>query len=123
MSQSGAVGLMQVLPSTAEEIARRTGGERFVLGDLSDPRINILYGSNYLRYLLDHFDGSQVMAVAAYNAGLAAVDGWAARAERDGGAFTLDDIAFAETRDYVREVQRLQKVYRRAYGGELGDAP
>ncbi len=123
VSQSGAVGLMQVLPSTAEEIAHRTGGERFVLGDLSDPRINILYGSNYLRYLLDHFNGSQVMAVAAYNAGLAAVDGWAAQAQRDGGAFTLDDVAFAETRDYVREVQRLQKVYRRAYGRELGEAP
>jgi soluble lytic murein transglycosylase len=123
VSRSGAVGLMQVLPSTAEEIADKTGGERFVLGDLSDPRINILYGSNYVRYLLDHFNGSQVMAVAAYNAGLRAVDGWAARAQHYGDAFTLDDVAFAETRDYVREVQRLQKVYRRAYDKELGAAP
>jgi soluble lytic murein transglycosylase len=123
VSHSGAVGLMQVLPSTAEEIARKTGGERFVLGDLSDPRINILYGSNYVRYLLDHFHGSQVMAVAAYNAGLAAVEGWAARTQHSGAAFTLADVAFAETRDYVRDVQRLQQIYRRAYDRELGRAP
>jgi soluble lytic murein transglycosylase len=123
VSRSGAVGLMQVLPSTAEEIARKTGGERFVLGDLSDPRINILYGSNYLRYLLDHCQGSRVMAVAAYNAGLAAVDGWAARVQHYGDAFTLDDVAFAETRAYVRDVQRLQEIYRRAYGTQLGAAP
>ena len=123
VSRSGAVGLMQVLPSTAEEIAQKTGGERFVLGDLSDPRINILYGSNYLRYLLDHFNGSQVMAEAAYNAGLDTVDGWAARVQHYGDAFTLHDVAFAETRDYVLEVERLQQIYRRAYGRELGEAP
>jgi len=70
---------MQLLPSTAQEIARRTGGEKFVVGDLTEARINILYGCNYLRYLLDQFGGSTTAAVAAYNAGVTNVQAWIAR--------------------------------------------
>jgi soluble lytic murein transglycosylase len=120
VSESGAVGLMQLLPSTATEIARRTGGERFEVADLRDPRINIRYGSNYLRYLLDRRKGSLVEAVAAYHAGVRNVDRWAHGA---GGDMSVDDIPFADTREYAREVVGLIDVYRRAYGAELGPAP
>src|SRR5438132_794627 len=51
-SASGAIGLMQLLPSTAEGIAQRTGGGRFVVSDLYDPEINVRYGAWYLRHLL-----------------------------------------------------------------------
>ena len=116
VSSEGAVGLMQVLPSTAREIARRTGGVDFRPADLGDPRINIRYGSRYLRMLLDHYGGSRLEAVAAYNAGVRNVDAWRGRA---GGRFTTADIEFAETRRYVTEVARLTALYRRAYAEEL----
>ena len=57
-SKAGAKGLMQILPETAEFIARKTGGTEFEQGDLADPQINISYGCWYLRYLLDRYDGN-----------------------------------------------------------------
>ena len=120
-SQKGAVGLMQMLPSTAEEIARESGGQDFMLGDLHDPRINILYGSYYLRRLLDRYGGDEVAAVAAYNAGQGNVDSWLRKSGSD--ALEAADIPFAETRAYVRAVERLKTIYRRAYGSRLGPAP
>jgi soluble lytic murein transglycosylase len=105
-SESGAVGLMQVRPETAEGIALRTGGSAFEPDDLYDPELNVRYGCWYLRHLLRKYD-DQRLALAAYNAGQANVDEWL-REEKG--------IAFAETRHYVRRVERLQEVYRDAYG-------
>ena len=115
-SHQGAVGLMQVLPSTAQEIARKTGGTQFVIGDLTDPQVNILYGSYYLRQLLDKYDGDLVAAVAAYNAGEGNVDAWLSTG---GGKLRLSDIPFTETRQYVADVLQLRQLYRRAYGDRL----
>ena len=67
---------MQLLPSTADDIARKSGGTAFVQGDLADPQVNISYGSFYLRYLLKRYGGNTVLAVAAYNAGEGRVDEW-----------------------------------------------
>lgn len=120
-SVRGAVGLMQLLPSTAEEIARKTGGVTFVVGDLTDPVVNIRYGCNYLRYLLDQFHGSTIEAVAAYNAGVTNVQAWI-RAH-NGGPLRIADIPFAETRTYVVHVGRMTTIYRRAFGAALGPAP
>ena len=85
-SHAGAKGLMQLLPSTADDIARKSGGTAFVQGDLADPQVNISYGSFYLRYLLKRYGGNVVLAVAAYNAGEGRVDQWifAARHRRRG---------------------------------------
>lgn len=121
VSGRGAVGLMQLLPSTAEEIAARTGGARFEVDDLRDPRVNIRYGTYYLRCLLDRYDGSSVEALAAYHAGVRRVDAWAGRTGGEGLAAT--DIPFPDTRAYVREVLSLTKLYRRAHDAELGPAP
>jgi len=111
-SDSGAIGLMQILPSTAKGIALRTGGTRFRVDDLYEPEINVRYGAWYLRHLLDKY-GSQELALAAYNAGQRNVDGWL----RDGKG-----ISFAETRAYVERVQELKRIYRRAYGSRLDPA-
>ena len=119
-SHQGAVGLMQVLPSTAQEIARKTGGTDFVVSDLTDPRVNVLYGCYYLRQLLDHYHGRRVAAIAAYNAGQSNVDAWLSVS---GGKLTTADIPFSETRDYVRDVLDLQRTYRRAWGSRLGPPP
>jgi len=105
-SGSGAIGLMQLRPETAEGIAIRTGGTGFQVSDLYNPEINVRYGSWYLRHLLDKYDEEKT-ALAAYNAGQRNVDEW--RAEGKG-------IQFAETRHYVDRVEELKEVYRRAYG-------
>src|SRR4051794_41845865 len=73
-SHAGAKGLMQLLPSTADDIARKSGGTAFVQGDLADPQVNISYGSFYLRYLIKRYGGNQIPAIPAYNAGEGKVD-------------------------------------------------
>ncbi len=119
-SSAGAEGLMQILPSTAEFLARRSGGFRFTTSDLGTPAINIAYGSYYLRYLLDHYGGEQMLAVAAYNAGLANVDRWVARAGGRGRRLSVSEIPFAQTRDYVERVTHAQQEYRALYAKQLG---
>ena len=109
-SSSGAIGLMQLTPDTARGIAIRTHGSAFHTDDLYDPEINIRYGSWYLRHLLDKY-GEEEAALAAYNAGQANVDRWRAAGK---------GIAFSETRHYVQQVERLRRIYARAYASELG---
>ena len=110
-SGAGAVGLMQLTPTTAKGIALYTGGHDFHLSDLTNPEINVRYGAWYLRHLLDRFDQHERLALAAYNAGEDNVDRW--QREHVG-------IQFGETRDYVEKVERLKKLYRRVYASQLG---
>ena len=119
-SSAGALGLMQILPQTAEYLARRSGGTTFTTADLAEPSVNIAYGSYYLRYLLDAYHGSRVLALAAYNGGEANVDRWLAEARSSGTEFGIADIPFPETRDYVRRVLSAQKQYRHTYASQLG---
>lgn len=119
-SSAGALGLMQILPATADFIARRSGGVRFTTSDLATPKINVAYGSWYLRYLLEHYEGDELLAVAAYNGGLANVDAWVASARAQGREFKLGDIPFPETKAYVRRVMVAQVEYRASYARELG---
>jgi len=119
-SSAGALGLMQLLPSTAHFIADRSGGTAFTTEDLSTPAINIAYGSWYLRYLLDRYDGDEVLALAAYNGGMGNVDRWVADAGARGERLDVADIPFPETRAYVQRVLDTRREYRRTYAGELG---
>jgi soluble lytic murein transglycosylase len=119
-SHAGARGLMQITPETADFIARRTGGIRFEQSDLGSPQINIAYGAWFLRYLIDHYGGNETLAIAAYNAGQANVDGWV---EAAGGAEAFDTarhVPFPETRAYVENVQERRGEYRDHYAGDLG---
>src|SRR3984893_17175858 len=108
-SSAGAEGLMQILPATAYFIAHLSGGTSFTAGDIATPSINVAYGSYYLRYLLNHYNGNETMAVAAYNGGLANVDSWLARANAEGRALTVEAIPFNETRAYVQRVLKAQQ--------------
>jgi soluble lytic murein transglycosylase len=119
-SVAGARGLMQITPDTARFIAKQSGGIRFVQADLATPQINIAYGTWYLRWLMDRYDGRQALALAAYNAGFGHVDEWVKRA---GGPDSFDpkaDIPFPETRSYVQQVLDRRKDYARRYSRELG---
>jgi len=119
-SAKGALGLMQLEPETAAFIARLSGGTRFTTEDLATPRINVAYGSWYLRYLLDHYSGDEMLAIAAYNAGLANVDSWVAKARAQGRELSVSDIPFPETQAYVARVLRAQREYRAVYPRALG---
>jgi soluble lytic murein transglycosylase len=119
-SSAGALGLMQILPQTAEYLARKSGGYAFTTADLATPAVNIAYGSYYLRYLLDHYGGNEMLAIAAYNGGETNVDRWLAEARADGHPFVIRDIPFPETRAYVERVLQAQKDYRTTYASELG---
>ena len=111
---------MQILPETAYYLAKLSGGRTFTSSDLATPSVNVAYGSYYLRYLLDHYDGNEVLALAAYNGGLANVDRWVARADAAGRQLTVEEIPFPETREYVRRVLGAEQVYRSDYARELG---
>ena len=108
-SRSGAIGLMQLQPATAEGIAVRTGGSRFRVDDLYTPEINVRYGAWYLRHLLDKYDDERT-ALAAYNAGQDNVDHWIARGS---------GIRYAETRAYVERVEKLKGIYSDVWGHQL----
>ena len=109
-SSSGAIGLMQLTPSTAHGIAIRTGGSAFRTSDLYNADINIRYGAWYLHDLFTKYH-SERLVLAAYNAGQGNVDRWRAKGE---------PIQFAETRAYVARVEHLKVIYRRAWGKQLG---
>jgi soluble lytic murein transglycosylase len=114
-SHADARGLMQVTPDTANGIEQRSGGTTFDPDtDLSDPQINIQYGTYYLDEMLVRYEGNEVAALAAYNAGPGNADAW-------GGAdLEEEDIEFAETRSYVAEVLQKRDEYRENYARELG---
>jgi len=113
-SRAGARGLMQITPTTANEIERLSGGTTFKLADLGDPEINIRYGTFYLRELLNRYGGNEVAALAAYNAGPSQVEEWG------GPNLTLEAIPLEETRAYVADVLDKQRAYRETYARELG---
>ncbi|HEY6672649.1 MAG TPA: lytic transglycosylase domain-containing protein [Solirubrobacterales bacterium] len=113
-SKAGARGLMQITPATAKLIEKLSGGQTFKFEDLSDPDINIRYGTFFLRYLIEKFGGNDVAALAAYNAGENNVVAWG------GSNLRLDDIPFPETRGYVEDVLDKREEYARHYRHELG---
>jgi soluble lytic murein transglycosylase len=119
-SRAGARGLMQITPETADAIAKHSGGVRFKESDLSEPQINISYGAYYLRLLLDHYDGNETLAIAAYNAGIGNVDKWVAEAGGPDAFKSAEHIPFPETRAYVENVMDRRQDYRNKYADDLG---
>ena len=101
----GASGLMQVMPSTGQYVAKKIGLTDFVHTMLNDLRTNILLGANYMNMVLANADGSQALASAAYNAGPGRARNW--RSTLNGpmeGAIFAESIPYPETRSYVKNV-------------------
>jgi soluble lytic murein transglycosylase len=119
-SSAGAEGLMQILPATAYYLAHLSGGITFTANDLADPSVNVAYGSYYLRYLLNHYGGNEMLAVAAYNGGLTNVDKWVAQADAEGHQLSPQEIPFPQTREYVQRVLDAERAYRETYPRQLG---
>jgi soluble lytic murein transglycosylase len=115
-SSAGALGLMQILPSTSRYLAHLSGGTEFRVADLAEPAVNIAYGSYYLRQLLNLYGGDETLALAAYNAGATNVNTWVARARERGETLDVTSIPFPQTRAYVEKVEAAQLTYRKDYG-------
>ncbi len=114
VSPAGAVGLMQLMPDTADWV---TGLDNWQGGPdpvLTDPADSLELGACYLRYLMDKFDDHTRIALAAYNAGQGTVGDWLAAA---GGSesFDLADIVYPETQEFVRRVEHYRELYTRVY--------
>jgi soluble lytic murein transglycosylase len=119
-SPTGAEGLMQIEPATATFLAHRSHGYAFNVSDLGSPTVNIAYGTYYLRYLLNLYQGSKVLALAAYNGGETNVDNWLSSARTEHRRFTIGTIPIPQTRAYVTEVLSKQRAYRTHYAHQLG---
>ncbi len=111
-SPAGAMGLMQLLPTTARQTARKNG-LRFAKNDLLTPEKNITLGSHYLNHLLDEFDGNRILVAAAYNAGPNRVKQWLNKDKDDQLPYDvwIETIPFKETRGYVQNVLSFSVIY------------
>ncbi len=115
-SPSNALGMMQLLPRTAKEIAKKNGIP-FSPARLSEPSYNMTLGSFYLSRLINSYDGSYIMGIAAYNAGPGNVHNWVKKFGTPSNNLNnainwIEKIPFTETRNYVQRVMENLQVYR-----------
>jgi soluble lytic murein transglycosylase len=116
VSRVGAIGLMQIMPATANAVAQRHRLPGVMREDLFDQDTNIQIGVRYVEQLLAQFSGNVAQTIAAYNAGPIAVEGWAATYRGRSEDEFVELIPFLETRQYVKRVLRSYKEYLRLAG-------
>ena len=115
-SSAGAMGLMQMMPDTFSWVQTDLEGQVLYGYDkLYDPQISIKYGTYYLSYLLQHYNGDEKLAIAAYNAGVTNVDQWLKNDEYSHDGKNLDTIPYEETDKYVSKVEKAKQVYETLY--------
>jgi soluble lytic murein transglycosylase len=110
VSNKGAMGLMQIMPKTAREIAVQLNVSDYSSDKLKDARVNIMLGTYYLKKLLDYYNNNLILALAAYNAGIGNVDMW--RKEIPDLYINVEKIPFNETKNYVKSVMFIYKIHR-----------
>lgn len=120
VSRKGAKGLMQLMPTTAEWIAEKTGQAVVTEQELFIPETNIRLGVSYLADLLTQFGNDETLALAAYNGGRGNVRTWLDDGVWDGSLDTIESIPFGETRRYVLKVAAQRKIYSRIYNWSQG---
>ncbi len=114
-SRVGATGLMQLMPATANDHAKRLGIS-FAASRLANPKVNVQLGTYHLQMLVNMFGGNVYLAVASYNAGQGNVLKWRRAAPRKPTDEFLESIPFQETRNYVKRVTMLRSTYARITG-------
>lgn len=115
VSEAFAYGLMQIIPPTGQEIANQIGYADFHPHDLTNPRINTLFGTRYLKDLADQFGGDLVPTIASYNAGPYNNHRWLARGMHQDWDEYVELIPYAETKNYVKRVLVNFWIYERLY--------
>lgn len=113
-SNSGAIGLMQLMENTAIEEAKEAGEEIIIIESLYNPEINIKIGTKYYAKLIKKYD-NYLIALAAYNAGIGNVDNWIKQGIIKEDGSNIENIPFKETNNYVRKINRDYKIYKMLY--------
>ncbi len=116
VSRAGAIGLMQLMPATGRELARRLNVARFTTRRLREPDISLRLGSFHFKQVVARFQGDLELSLAAYNAGESRADRWVTWGDFDEPGEFVETIPFTETRGYVQSVLRNRDMYRRLYG-------
>jgi soluble lytic murein transglycosylase len=116
-SAAGARGLMQVMPSTANWVARKMGMKDFVTAHMEELDTNVYLGTSYLKMVLENLDNHPVLASAAYNAGPGRARRWRDSRSLE-GAIYIETIPFSETRDYVKKVMSNAIYYSALFEGK-----
>lgn len=119
VSRVGAIGLMQVMPATANQVAQRHHLPAVTREDLFDQETNIRIGARYVEQLLGQFSGDVIHTIAAYNAGPIVVGNWAGQHKGRSQDEFVELIPFQETRQYVKRVLRSFKEYLRLAGSAV----
>jgi soluble lytic murein transglycosylase len=115
VSAAGARGLMQLMPGTAQLVAKRLHLGKVTNAMLEQPQLNIMFGTHYFASMLKRYDGDMVLALAAYNAGPGRADRWAKEWPNTPQDEFIEQIPFHETRLYVKLVMRNMMHYERLY--------
>lgn len=110
VSKVGAIGLMQLMPDTASEIAQKLNIDNYTVEMLYSPEINIRFGCFYLRYLLNMYDGNMINAVSSYNAGFNKVNEWL-KNDKYAKEGTIVNPPVSETKYYLRKFENNVSVY------------
>ncbi|GMU10096.1 flagellar assembly lytic transglycosylase [Corallococcus caeni] len=116
LSWAGAMGLTQLMPSTAKGVARELKVKKFTVDSLLQPELNIRFGAHYLGGLIKQFKGHTPYAVGSYNAGSGAVNRWRAASPDLPLDAWVEEIPIAETRGYIKRVLRSYNTYQLLYG-------
>jgi soluble lytic murein transglycosylase len=117
-SGAGALGIMQLLPSTARLTARRAGIPFSSQWQLIDEETNIRIGSTYLSEMYERYDRNRILASAAYNAGPGRVDRWVRERDPRPADVFIESIPFRETRGYVQNILAFSLIYAMRLGEE-----
>lgn len=117
-SSAGALGLMQLMPRTAQQVARSLRIKRPKQRDLLKSNINIKLGVRYLRKLQERFNGNSILATASYNAGPWRVKGWLPKEEAQSADLWIENVPFHETRKYLKRVLTYTVIYEQRLGLE-----
>jgi len=116
VSSARAIGLMQLLPTTAKRVARSMGTKPPDQNDLKKPEVNIQLGVKYLSGLLNDFEDNIIFALASYNAGPGKVKKWMELRSHLKPLEFMESIPYKETRNYVKKVLRNYVIYKTLYG-------
>lgn len=113
-SSSNAIGLMQIMETTAIETANKINLE-IAEEDLFEPELNINIGLKYFTYLLNHYNNNYPLAIIAYNAGMGNVDSWIKNGTIKEDGTDIENVPYKETNNYVRKILRDYEIYKGLY--------
>jgi len=113
-SKSNAIGLMQIMVSTAEETGKELEVEKVSEEELYNPELNIKIGTRYFKILLEKYKNYN-LAIIAYNAGMGNLDKWIEQGIIDKQGENIENIPFPETKNYVKKILQNYKIYQEIY--------